>query len=76
MKLGRLLLIFIQLIIGFLVVGRVKVLASDGYEITNFSSHLVINQDTSITVTETIEVNFEVPKHGIFRVIPVIYSAK
>lgn len=51
------------------------ILAAD-YTIEKFKSQIEINQDTSITVTETIETNFKVAKHGIFRIIPIIYSAK
>ena len=46
------------------------------YTITSFDSQISINQDTSLSVTETIIVNFESPKHGIFRNIPVTYSAR
>lgn len=46
------------------------------YTIHQFSSNIQINQDTSLTVTERIEAEFVRPKHGIFRVIPVVYSAR
>lgn len=46
------------------------------YEINNFQAEIVINQDTSITVEEEIKVNFNEPRHGIFRVIPVAYTVK
>src|SRR4030067_2397584 len=49
---------------------------STGYKIDNFESAVVINQDASITVKETIEVDFNESRHGIFRVIPVTYSIK
>lgn len=45
------------------------------YQIENFDSQITINQDTSLEVTETINTRFFVHKHGIFRVIPVTYSA-
>jgi uncharacterized membrane protein len=45
------------------------------YQIESFDSNISVNQDTSLTVTETIDARFFVHKHGIFRVIPVIYSA-
>ncbi len=50
--------------------------AASDYEITNFDSQITINQDTSLTVTETITANFLVPKHGLIRVIPTVYSAR
>src|SRR3989344_3355281 len=52
-----------------------KTLAAGDYSIENFDSQITINQDISLTITETIEVNFDIPKHGIFRNIPVTYSA-
>src|SRR3989344_8144373 len=52
-----------------------RVFASGDYTIESFDSQISINQDTSLSVTETIIVNFEIPKHGIFRNIPVNYSA-
>src|SRR3990167_10557739 len=52
-----------------------RVFASGDYTIESFDSQISINQDTSLSVTETIIVNFEIPKHGIFRNIPVTYSA-
>src|SRR3989344_3823422 len=48
--------------------------AADDYTVNHFKSEIVINQDTSIRVKETVEANFEAPKHGIFRIIPVSYS--
>jgi len=46
------------------------------YTVVNFASEITINQDTSLDVTETIDVDFRVPRHGIFRDIPVVYSVK
>ena len=50
--------------------------SSSGYAIESFGSKIEINQDTSLTIEEAIEVNFSNPKHGIFRIIPVIYTNK
>ncbi len=44
------------------------------YEISNFQAQVEINQDASITVEEKIAVSFNQPRHGIFRVIPVVYT--
>ncbi len=44
------------------------------YEITNFDAQIILNQDLSLTIKETIDANFLVSKHGIYRVIPYIYS--
>lgn len=46
---------------------------SEPYIIKNFHSEIDINQDASVTVTETIDVNFNVERHGIFRYVPVVY---
>lgn len=60
--------------LAWLMVPVSLIQAAGGYTIENFDSLVVINQDTSITVTETIKVNFAEQRHGIFRVIPVRYS--
>ena len=53
-----------------------KAIDSDNsYTINEFSSQVEIEKDTSLNVTENIQVNFTYPKHGIFRIIPVVYSA-
>lgn len=49
-------------------------LAANDYVVNNFDSKIEVNQDTSLTITETIDTFFNIPKHGIFRIIPVIYS--
>ena len=48
---------------------------SSSYSIQSFHAEIDIEKDTSLVVEETIKVNFPGQKHGIFRVIPVIYSA-
>lgn len=47
----------------------------NGYVIENFQSKILVNQDTSLTIKETIEANFFIEKHGIIRFVPVIYTA-
>ena len=49
--------------------------AVSDYLVNSFDSQIEINQDTPLSVTETIEVFFNIQKHGIFRIIPVVYSA-
>lgn len=49
--------------------------SSAGYIIKEFTSSLFVDKDTSLAVTETIKVEFQIPKHGIIRVIPVVYSS-
>jgi uncharacterized membrane protein YgcG len=52
--------------------GQVK----SGYVVEDFSSKISVEKDTSLLVTETIVADFYSPKHGIFRIIPVVYSAR
>lgn len=47
----------------------------NGYVIHNFASEIVVGQDASLFVKEKIEAEFFQEKHGIFRIIPIIYSA-
>src|SRR3989344_213833 len=45
--------------------------------IDNFQSDIVINSDSSIDVTETIDYDFQgIYRHGIFRNIPIKYQAR
>lgn len=60
-------------IIIFLFFAKSETFAQ-GYSVTGFSVLATINQDTSVTIKETIETNFQIQKHGIYRDIPVIYS--
>lgn len=48
----------------------------EGYVINNFSALITINKDRSISIAETIDVNFTQYRHGIYRIIPNIYSYK
>lgn len=61
------------LIIIFFAFFATKVKASD-YEINNFESIIELNQDSSLTIKENLEVRFLIAKHGIYRVIPYIYK--
>lgn len=64
--------IFFIIIIG-LVFGVKSVSAVD-YQIESFDSEIELNQDLSLTIKEKIKTNFLVEKHGIYRVVPYIYS--
>ncbi len=44
------------------------------WSIDSFDSVIEIHEDASITVTETIDVTFDIQKHGIYREIPVRYT--
>ena len=45
-----------------------------GYVITDFKSHLKVENNAKLSVTEEIDVYFEYSRHGIYREIPVVYS--
>ena len=45
------------------------------YVIPEFKSQIEIQKDTSLLVVETIVLNFPQPRHGIYRVIPITYTA-
>ena len=74
-------LYFLNVILALLVLFFTKNISAQfgaaryEYIIENFESNIVINQDTTLTVTEKIEAVFNVPKHGIFRIIPTYYTA-
>ncbi len=46
-----------------------------GWQINQFDSNIEIKKDGHVTVTETLDVDFDsLQKHGIFRDIPYIYN--
>jgi uncharacterized membrane protein YgcG len=56
-----------------LLFGASLSLAQD-FTITDFNASILINEDSSFTVRETIAVEFHRPRHGIYREIPCVYS--
>jgi uncharacterized membrane protein YgcG len=44
------------------------------FTITNFTSHITVAENSTVTVRETIAVEFHRPRHGIFRDIPYRYT--
>lgn len=44
------------------------------FTIRNFQSSILINEDSSFTVKETIDVDFNQSRHGIYREIPFKYT--
>lgn len=70
---GKFIFLFFSII--FLLFPKLALAQSEPYVINNFNSEIVINQDSSITVKETIDVVFNEPRHGIFRYLPVVYRA-
>lgn len=75
----KILLFFGISILALLFAGETKAqpqnLAKD-YIITSFQSDILLQRDTSLLIQETIETTFNVYKRGIFRIVPVVYSAR
>lgn len=62
-------LIFSIFIIAVILIPS-KVQATD-YEIDDYKIHMVVNEDNTFDITETITTYFKVSKHGIYRKIPL-----
>ncbi len=62
-------------LIAFLLCGVIVTESSaQHFTIKNFDAQIVIDEDGSFTVSETITVNFHRKKHGIYREIPYKYE--
>lgn len=74
MKISRLLLFFI--ITALLIPSAIQAQTGSGEVIRSFHSKIIVNKDTSITVTETIDVTAtgDQMKHGIYRDFPTKYN--
>lgn len=48
--------------------------ASDEYEIKGYHIDMTVHENNTFTIQETITANFYVPKHGIFRKLPLSNS--
>jgi len=57
-------------LISFLVLFAFPVLADEAFDIENFETDIQIHEDSTLTITETIDVMFNQDRHGIFRDIP------
>ncbi len=66
-------MIAVVFIFLFLILSPIHAVAQD-FIIDEFRSEITINKDSSITVEETIEVEFFRPRHGIYREIPYKYK--
>lgn len=67
------LLSFVLFIFVYLI-SPLSVSAQTIDQINSFDSQIQINQDTSITITETIDYQTNLYKHGIYRYIPIEYN--
>jgi uncharacterized membrane protein YgcG len=64
-------------VLGVIALGSLSLTpcrADSGWTIRNFDVDLVIEPDAGLEVTETIDADFAVPKHGILREMPVRYE--
>ncbi|MGZ3469998.1 MAG: DUF2207 domain-containing protein [Isosphaeraceae bacterium] len=61
-------------LVAFCALGQAPAWAESGWSIRTFDVQLVINPDASLDVTETIDADFSVPKHGILREMPIRYA--
>ena len=70
-KIVGLVLLFLLLLLP-----STNIFASEAFTIDNYKINMVVNDDNSYTIEETIYVDFGYnQKHGIFRTIPTISSA-
>jgi hypothetical protein len=65
--------LFLCLVMAAVWIGisALTVTAQESFTITNYSIHVVIDQHNVYQVSETIEVDFTSPRHGIYRKIPI-----
>lgn len=76
-KMHKKIFLFLSILIfSFFVTSKLnaQVPKRNVYYIDSFKSNITINQNRSITVTETITVYFPNSRHGIYRNIPYRYS--
>ena len=67
MKKNKLAILFISF---FLFLIFPKSAYAYGYKIEKYKVDINVNENNVLNVTETIDANFEIEKHGIFRKIP------
>ena len=52
------------------------ILAFNGYKITRYDVQIKVQENNSLDVTENITAQFEEPKHGIYRNIPLVHKVR
>jgi len=65
--------LFLLLCIGIFVFIPFTAQAQD-FTINDFTANILVNPDSSFTVKETLTVEFDHSRHGIYREIPYIYT--
>ncbi len=66
-------LAFLALLVLFPALFPAPVLAED-FTIRSFRTDIEVRADSSLNITETIEVKFHRPRHGLFRDVPFRYT--
>ncbi len=66
--------IYISLLLPIFILVFYAIGNAQQFTIEDFHAEIIINEDASIDVTETIEVEFDRQKHGIYREIPYLYE--
>jgi uncharacterized protein (TIGR04222 family) len=61
-------------VLTIVALGQAPAQADSGWSIRKFDVQLLINRDASVDVTETIDAEFYISKHGIMREIPIRYA--
>jgi uncharacterized membrane protein YgcG len=64
----------VSCIVLFILIVFVKSVFAQDFTINKFHSDISVNEDSSFTVKETINVEFHKLKHGIYREIPFKYT--
>ena len=64
------------IILSFILFAPNKVEAANDYTITSYNIDMIVNEDNTFDITETITAYFNVLKHGIFRKIPLKNTVK
>jgi len=64
--------VILSLVLLFSFVGVAK---AQSYEITSFHTDMEIHKDTRVEVVETIQADFNISKHGIYRFMPIQYRS-
>jgi uncharacterized membrane protein YgcG len=57
-----------------LVVSASPARGETGWSVRTFDVELAVQSDAALDVTEIIDANFDIPKHGIYREIPIRYA--
>ena len=69
-RIGRFGALFL-LIIAILLCGVITAEGAWAYTTDSFDVDVTVNEDNSYEVTETVNVNYDSPRHGIYRYIPM-----